>query len=160
MKDTKNTLKESIEALTALINEVLKARNTLKSIDTFINDIVKILKAAFNSKDYEKIFKILFMKAGNTSFYALYLSRYFKDNHFLIEYNVKKDKIFYIGNIESIKETYQEYKERLKKESQEYQKSLSKKEIILSKYKSIDKLDKESLSILFEALKERIHKKV
>lgn len=160
MKDTKDTLKESIEALTALINEVLKARNTLKSIDTFINDIVKILKTAFNSKDYEKIFKILFMKAGNTSFYALYLSRYFKDNHFLIEYNIKKDKIFYIGNIESIKESYQEYKERLKKESQEYQKTLSKKEVILSKYKSIEKLDKEGLTILFEALKEKLHKKV
>lgn len=152
------TLEESITALTALINEVLKARNTLKNIDNFINDIVNILKAAFNSKDYDKIFKVLFMKSGSTSFYALYLARYFKENHFLIEYNIKKDKIFYIGNINNIKESYKDYKERVKKESQEYKKTLSKEEVILMKYKSIERLDKESLTILFNDIKERLHK--
>lgn len=160
MTEKKLTLKESLTALTALINEVLKARNTLKNIDHFINDIVDILKSAFNSKDYDKIFKILFMKSGNTSFYALYLARYFKENHFLIDYNVKKDKIFYIGNIQDIKETYTEYKERLKKESQEYKKTLSKKDIVLTKYKSIEKLDKEALTILFNDIKERLHKTI
>lgn len=162
MKDIKKTLtiEESITALTALINEVLKARNTLKNIDSFITDIVNILKAAFNNKDYDKIFKILFIKSGNTSFYSLYLARYFKDNHFLIEYNVKKDKIFYIGNINDIKESYKEYKERVKKESQDYQKTLSKKEVILMKYRSIEKLDKEALTILFNDIKERLHKAI
>jgi beta-galactosidase GanA len=139
---------------------VLKARNTLKNIDSFINDIVNILKAAFNSKDYDKIFKILFTKSGNTSFYALYLARYFKENHFLIEYNIKKDKIFYIGNINDIKESYKDFKERIKKESEEYKKTLSKKEVILMKYKSIEKLDKESLTILFNDIKERLHKTI
>lgn len=154
------TLKESITALTALINEVLNARNTLKNISKTIDDIVSILKTAFSNKDYDKIFKILFLKSGNTSFYNLYLSRYFKENHFFIEYNTKKDKIFYYGNIEDIKESYEDFKERIKKENQEYSESLSLKEKISLKYKSIDKLDKKSLEVLSSLINEKLHKKL
>lgn len=154
------TFKESIEALTALINDLINARNTLSNKNQVIDDIVKILKASFNNKDYDKIFKILFKKAGSTSFYNLYLSRYFKACHFLIEYNVKKDKIFYIGNIQDINKTYEEYLEESKKESQEYQSSLTLKDKISLKYKSIDKLDKKSLEVLSDIIKDKLHKKL
>lgn len=161
MTDKKSlTLNESIAALNSLINDLLNARNTLLNKNKTINDIVKILKDSFTLKDYDKIFKILFKKAGNTTFYNLYLSRYFKTCHFLIEYNVKKDKIFYIGDIKSIDKTYEEYLEEVKKESQDYQASLTLKDKIILKYKSIDKLDKKSLEVLQDIIKERLHKKL
>lgn len=161
MTDKKTlTLNESITALNSLINDLLNARNTLLNKNQVINDIVKILKDSFNLKDYDKIFKILFKKAGNTTFYNLYLSRYFKSCHFLIEYNVKKDKIFYIGDIKSIDKTYIEYLEEVKKESQDYQESLTLKDKITLKYKSIDKLDKKSLEVLSDIIKDKLHKKL
>lgn len=153
-------LDECITALNGLINELLNARNTLLNKNKTIDDIVTILKDCFNQKDYDKIFKILFKKAGNTTFYNLYLSRYFKSCHFLIEYNVKKDKIFYIGDIKSVDKTYEEYLEEVKKESQEYQKSLSDKERLENKYKSIDKLSKKDLEILKEIVNSKLRKAV
>lgn len=161
MTDKKSlTLNESITALNSLINDLLNARNTLLNKSKRIDDIVKVLKASFTLKDYDKIFKILFKKAGNTTFYNLYLSRYFKSCHFLIEYNVKKDKVFYVGNINDINKTYDEYLDEVKKESQDYQASLTLKDKITLKYKSIDKLDKKSLEVLSDIIKERLHKKL
>lgn len=161
MTDKKNiTLEEGITVLNGLINDLLNARNTLLNKNKTIDDIVKILKECFTMKDYDKIFKILFKKAGNTTFYNLYLSRYFKSCHFLIEYNAKKDKIFYIGDIKSIDKTYEEYLEEVKKESQDYQASLTLKDRITLKYKSIDKLDKKSLEVLKEIINSKLRKAV
>lgn len=161
MNDKKTlTIDEGITVLNGLINDLLNARNTILNKSKRIDDIVKVLKDCFNQKDYDKIFKILFKKAGNTTFYNLYLSRYFKYCHFLIEYNVKKDKIFYIGDIKSIDKTYEEYLNEVKKESQDYQSSLTLKDKITLKYKSIDKLDKKSLEVLSDIIKERLHKKI
>lgn len=157
---TNITTKEAITALTSIITEVLNARNTITNKAKYIDDTVKILKDSFSNKDYDKIFKVLFTKSGNTTFYNLYLSRYFKSCHFMIEYNVKKDKIFYIGDIKSIDKTYEEYLEEVKKENQDYQKSLSDNERIAMKYKSIDKLSRKDLEILKEILNSKLHKAV
>ena len=158
-KNNINT-KEAIAALSGIISEVLNARNTIKNKAKYIDDTVKILKDSFTNKDYDKIFKVLFTKADNTTFYNLYLSRYFKSCHFMIEYNVKKDKVFYVGDIKTIDKTYEEYLEEVKKESQEYQKSLSDKERLAMKYKSIDKLSKKDLEILKEILNSKLKKAV
>lgn len=158
----KKTIKteEAITALTSIISEVLNARNTITNKARYIDDSVKILKDSFSNKDYDKIFKVLFTKSGNTTFYNLYLSRYFKSCHFMIEYNVKKDKVFYIGNINDINKTYEEYLEEVKKESQDFQKSLSDKERLTMKYKSIDKLSKKDLEILKEIINSKLRKAV
>ena len=157
---TNITTKEAITALSGIITEVLNARNTITNKAKYINDSVKILKDSFNNKDYDKIFKVLFTKSGNTTFYNLYLSRYFKSCHFMIEYNVKKDKVFYIGDIKSVDKTYEEYLEEVKKENQDFQKSLSDKERIEMKYKSIDKLSRKDLEILKEILNSKLRKAV
>ena len=158
-KNTINT-KEAITALSGIITEVLNARNTITNKAKYIDDTVKILKDSFSNKDYDKIFKVLFTKSGNTTFYNLYLSRYFKSCHFMIEYNVKKDKIFYIGDIKSVDKTYEEYLEEVKQDNQDFQKSLSDKERIEMKFKSIDKLSRKDLEILKEMLNSKLRKAV
>ena len=152
--------KEAITALSGIITEVLNARNTITNKAKYIDDSVKILKDSFSNKDYDKIFKVLFTKSGKTTFYNLYLSRYFKYCHFMIEYNVKKDKVFYIGNINDINKTYEEYLEEVKKENQDYQESLSDKERLEMKYKSIDKLSKKDLEILKEIINSKLKRMV
>ena len=152
------TTKENEKALTALVNEVLNAKNTLKTVENTITDIVNILKEGITGKDWTTLVKVLFTKTGNTTFYSLYMNSYLKDNGVFFEYNVKKDKLFYFGNIKEIKQTYQEWKEEKRKERLKEKESLSKKERVLKDFSKVEKLDKESLKILSEYITGKLHK--
>lgn len=154
------TEKEIIQGLESIISNLANARNTLKTSEKDIENSIGLLKAGMKSKNWSEIVKILFYKIGNTSFYALYLKDYLKENGVFFEYNVKKDKVFYFGKIEEVKQTYTEWKEERKKERQKEEEKLTKKEKVYKSFSKIAKLDKESLTILSELVKERLKKAV
>lgn len=150
--------KEIEKGLESIISNLANAKNTLKTSDKDIEISVDLLKTGMRLKNWSDIVKILFHKVGNTTFYSLYLKEYLKENGVFFEYNVKKDKVFYFGKIEEVKQTYQEWKAERKQERQAEKAGLSKRERITKDFSKIEKLDKESLTILSEIIKEKLHK--
>lgn len=153
MTNEKENLKKAIEELK---EDILKGLSFNALKDDKISDFLKLALSYFNRfKDKSFLISLFFKKVGNTTLYnKLNLKAYFMDNSCLIEYNVKKDKLFLIGDFESIKESFKEWKERTRKERKEESEKLTKKEKLIKSYKArFDGLDKESKKILIDLLK-------
>lgn len=157
MKENQNNL----VALKAIIDSLANAKNTLANARKSVAEILPLIIESLKGKDFEKAGKLLFTKIGGSNFYNLFLRDFFKSCHFILEYNIKKDKIEWYGSFESIKpEKYLDYFESLKDERAKEKASLSMEKKIEKDFAKIDKLSKKELEYLQKLITSKLHKKI
>lgn len=156
MKENQNIL-----AIKAIIENIASARVAVANSKKSVADILPTIIESLKGKDFEKVAKLLFYKIGKTTFYNLYLREFFKASHFILEYNIKKDKIEWYGSFESIKpEKYLEYFQEKALERVKEKAALSVPEKIKRDFAKIEKLSKAELEILSKLITEKLHKAI
>lgn len=160
MSNPEKEIEITKKAIEAIISDIANAKNTLKAVNKACEDIITLLKNKLTSANWESLARVLLRKVGNTTFYALYLKNYFEENGVAFIYNVKKDKIFYAGNVKDIKISYTDWKEQKKLERKKANDSLTSLEKLKKDFSKIEKLNKEQLEQLKNLVIEQLKKTI
>lgn len=157
----KETQKEQEKkALLQAIQETQKELITIiqkgKVKNNLVSDMLQLCHkyiVAYGDKSF--LINLFFKKVGNTTFYNyLQLKQYYLEQEIVIEYSVKKDKLYIIGDIANIKESFIEYKKRLQNERKKELASLTDKEKIEKTFKSkIESLTDKQKAYLIDLIK-------
>lgn len=155
LKETEKTTAEYEKALQALVSQIITAKTTLKTISKTIDDITSLFKEGLRKGgNWKALAKILLVKVDNTTFYQKYLKAYYEDNGVCFQYNVKKDRLYYFGDILSITQTFEEWKEENKKPALSTNEKVERQKKTLSTlFKSLSDEQKESLKKWIASLK-------
>jgi len=154
-------LNENLQAIQALVQKIADAKITISTARKTVAEVLPIILQALRGKDFEKAGKILFQKIGGSNFYNLFLRDFFKSQHFILEYNVKKDCLVWYGSFDDIQaDKYLDYFEELKKEREKEKAALSTEKKIEKAFSKIDKLSRKELEILSKLVNSKLHKKV
>ena len=156
------TQQNNLTAIGSIITAIANAKITLKTARQSVADILPAIVQALQSKDFEKAGKMLFQKVGGTTFYNLYLRDFFKSQHFMLEYDVKKDTLIWLGSFKELKvDNYLDFFEAEKEARQKAKAAMSKADKVRQDFESrISKLDKTSLEALAKLVNDYRHKTI
>lgn len=147
-------------ALLKAIQETQKELITIiqkgKVKNNLVSDMLQLCHryiVAYGDKSF--LINLFFRKVGKTTLYnALQLKQYYLEQEIVFEYNVKKDKLYVIGDIADIKESFTDYKKRLQNERKKELACLTDKEKIEKTFKSkIESLTDKQKSYLLDLIK-------
>ena len=157
-----NTQKENLLAIESIVKAIANSKNTLQTARQNVQDVLPLIVEGLRGKDFEKVARILFEHIGKTTFYALYLRDFFKSQHFILDFDRKKDVFTWFGDFSTIKpEKYLDYFEAQKEERKKEFESMSKEKRIEKTFSTrLEKLKKDELEYLAKLINTKLHKTI